>query len=157
MRTGFYFISLLFCGMAFLFFKDAKTARDEVLTDFQLTHDQLQAAKAYISLYESGYYNNFFPFSRTKIALRTYVYDIMQYIVIIGLLLMLLERCTSDEFPYVSGFMAVTVGDLIDYILTHNDPYFTWNGYPISFNIVSIAFYTLFCTYITLENEHRRS
>ena len=156
MRNGIFFICLLLLGVAFLAFKDAATAKQEVSTDFQITHDQLQAAKAYIALFESGYYKPLFPFSKAKIAVRTYVYDIMQYLIFIGILLMLLERCREDEYSYVLGYTVLVAGDFADYILTHNDPYFRIGEWPISFNIVSVAFYTLFCTYIILTNESRR-
>ena len=161
MRTGLFFIVLLSIGVIFLAFNDENKALKDEDLNFKLTEEQERWAKEYIVLYWESYYKAFFPLSDTKVSPRTYAYDICQYVIFLAILCFLIERSWVGERPYVLGYTLIVALDLVDYLLTHNDPYLfiVYNGMklPISFNIVSIAIYSLFCTYITLGNELRRS
>lgn len=140
MRIAITFFALLVLSCVFLILKDSKTALEDQVSTQPLTSDQIEWSQKYFSLRESGYYQDLFLFSDTKISLRTYAYDLSMHVFIIVLLWLLLERHWAGEYPYTKSFLFLQIGDFLDYLLTHNEAYIS----VISLNVLSPIIYGSF-------------
>lgn len=81
---------------------------------------------------------DYFPFSDVKLYRDTYIYFILEKLVVVFLAFLIL----SEEFRFrnqVGIFFALMVLDLVDYLLTYGSVYFSIGGFPVSMNMIKVC------------------
>lgn len=153
MKIPLTFIGLFIISALFLGFEDTKSAHERSIPIERLTEAQDLWARKVIPLYDT-YYIDIFPFSADVVPLRTIIHDLCQYFIILTLIYMLWERSTVEDFRYIVVYLSFIFADMVDYILTHNNPFAYFGPVPISFNTLSILFYSLISMYIYIKYGH---
>jgi hypothetical protein len=147
MKVALTFWLMFVMSFLFLGFRDDKTAYENALPIEKLTPEQDLWARKTITIYRE-HYHNYFLLSNDVIPLRTLIHDLCQYFIILSLIYLVYERVSLTESIAAITAMCLTFFDLIDYLVTHNDVYFYFNNFPITFNVVSITIDSLVTLYI---------
>ena len=87
-----------------------------------------------------------------KTWLISHVYFCMEHIKWIVLCVMLMYKNRTEDYAIDSWFMIIGVADFIDYLLFNNEIWFYLGIIPVSFNVVSMAWFS-YVAYITYRND----
>lgn len=154
MRLAWALVAIMFMSTLFVGFEDIKKAQENASAERDLTPEELLWARRTLNMYE-GYYVQPYLFSHDYISWRNYVYEMLEHVGTLFLVFLLWERArTTQEHRCLAWFFAIQFVDLVDgVVLTHNNPYFYLNEFPLTYNVLSIPIFITIC--IVIHGNHR--
>lgn len=91
-----------------------------------------------------------FKFYHIGLTLSTYIWMALEKIILIWLVWVIIDICQDAGITHLPAiiFLWVQIGDLIDWALTYNTPYWSiktnFGVLPISYNVISFFVYAIF-------------
>lgn len=156
MKTGFALFSLI--GLSMIFDVDKlwpslADIKPYEYNQISLTQsDSMKALESYrktLYLDDIGYYKDFFPLSKKKLAKKSHVYYTVEKIILVIVAFLWAMEASQYSKPFVMMFMFFLIGDLIDYLLIYNENY---NSY-LSYNILFTVLYALFLIFMSWNHR----
>ncbi len=82
---------------------------------------------------------DFFLFTAKKVSVIVLVYHLFEHIAWIMVAYAMMIEIPKHR-PFLTAFMLVKIGDVIDYLLVYNREWFSIGPVPVTFNMVSLGF-----------------